>query len=274
MNLHLSNLLKYTLIIILTLSRFNLSAQTYFGTIFHHCRLEPLTSDQVCDKTEMINFIHKEILPYINKENSSALDIKIDFMVNFDGEVFQLKVNDFPAQTLLEKTFLFKQYSVVKIPNFKYNNQVSVSYLVPNDRLKDYDFKRINLLSQKSEVYKVTEEMPRFPGCEHLMSMVEKKKCSDLAMLNYIKNNLILPEEIIRENIKGTAVVQFIVEVDGWVDNIQVVREFGYGSGQAAIDVIESMNDMEVPWIAAKQRGINVPVIFTLPIKFNPEVEK
>jgi hypothetical protein len=56
--------------------------------------------------------------------------------------------------------------------------------------------------------------------------------------------------------------------------NLFIALEGIDGSGQAAIDVIESMNDMEVPWIAAKQRGINVPVLFTLPIKFNPEVEK
>lgn len=124
---------------------------------------------------------------------------------------------------------------------------------------------------KENEVFKVVEEMPRFPGCEDMKTEAEKKSCADAEMLDYIYTNLKYPEEAIKNKIIGNVVVQFVIETDGFISEINVVRSIGYECDQAAIDVIESMNWMEVAWRPGHQRGIPVRVIYTLPIKFDTQ---
>ncbi|MBK8624399.1 MAG: energy transducer TonB [Saprospiraceae bacterium] len=123
----------------------------------------------------------------------------------------------------------------------------------------------------EDEIFKVVEQMPRFPGCEDKPTEEEKKKCSDIAMLTFIQKNLKYPA-IARENgVEGTAVVQFVVDKDGSIADVKVVREPGAGCGQAAETVIKSMNNMGSKWVPGKQRGRPVRVLYTLPVKFKLE---
>ena len=133
-----------------------------------------------------------------------------------------------------------------------------------------------NILSnseKENEVFKVVEEMPRFPGCEDMKTESEKKSCSDAALLDYIYINLEYPEEAFEKKFNGNVVVQFFIESDGFVSGINVVRSLGYGCDQAAIDIIESMNTMEEPWRPGFQMGKPVRVLYTLPIIFDIEMK-
>lgn len=67
---------------------------------------------------------------------------------------------------------------------------------------------------------------------------------------------------------EGQAVVTFIVERDGYISEINIAREIGDGCGQAAVKVVESMNDMLDRFIPGRQRGRPVRVFYTLPVKF------
>jgi TonB family protein len=118
------------------------------------------------------------------------------------------------------------------------------------------------------EVFKVVEEMPRFPGCEDISHMDERKKCADMKMLSYISENLKYPESARKKGIEGTVVVQFVVNPDGSISDINIVRDIGEGCGQVAADIISQMNQMESKWIPGKQGGEKVKVMFTLPFRF------
>lgn len=122
---------------------------------------------------------------------------------------------------------------------------------------------------KENEVFKIVEEMPRFPGCEDLPTQAEKKSCADSKMLQYIYSNLKYPEEAIEKDVVGQVVLQFMIETDGFISDINIKREIGYGCGQAAIDVIESMNTLEEGWRPGYHRGKAVRVLYTLPIKFD-----
>ncbi|HMU04551.1 MAG TPA: energy transducer TonB [Saprospiraceae bacterium] len=124
---------------------------------------------------------------------------------------------------------------------------------------------------QENLVFKVVEEMPRFPGCEDLETQAEKKKCADAKMLEYIYSNLVYPSEAIEKNVVGQVVLQFMIEIDGSISEIKIGREIGYGCGQAAVDVIESMTKMGKVWRPGHQRGKPVRVLYTLPIKFDTQ---
>ena len=123
----------------------------------------------------------------------------------------------------------------------------------------------------EEEIYKVVEEMPRFPGCVNDIPDRKKEECSKELMLEYIYNNLIYPIQAKEENIEGMAVVQFIIWKDGSIRGIKIVRNPGGGTGEEAARIVESMKTMNDKWRPGHQRGRAVCVQYTLPIKFKLE---
>jgi protein TonB len=124
----------------------------------------------------------------------------------------------------------------------------------------------------EEEIFKVVEQMPRFPGCEDMAGTdAEKEACAKQKMLEYIYKNLKYPA-IARENgVEGQVVIQFVVDKDGSITETKVVRDIGAGCGAAAEAVVLGMNNMGKKWTPGKQRGRPVKVLYTLPVKFKLE---
>ena len=122
---------------------------------------------------------------------------------------------------------------------------------------------------EPEEIFRIVEQMPRFPGCEDQGgSNAEKKQCADKKMLEFIYKNIKYPA-IARENgVEGAVVIQFVVEKNGSVTDAKIVRDIGAGTGDEALRVVELMNKEGIKWIPGKQRGRAVRVQFTLPVKF------
>jgi len=119
------------------------------------------------------------------------------------------------------------------------------------------------------EVFKVVEEMPRFPGCEEMdISEYEKKMCAQQKLLEFIYEEIKYPEEAKQNKIEGMTVVSFIVEKDGSVSHVELVRNVKGGCGEEAARVVELMNERGIKWVPGKQRGRKVRVQFNLPVKF------
>ena len=53
----------------------------------------------------------------------------------------------------------------------------------------------------------------------------------------YIRKNYNVPREA--KQIKGNVYVTFVVEIDGTLTNIKVLRDLGFGTGKEAIRVLE-----------------------------------
>jgi TonB family protein len=127
------------------------------------------------------------------------------------------------------------------------------------------------LLAQATDttIYKVADEMPRFPGCEALYdSIAERQNCASQKMLEFIYRNIRYPDEARQQNIEGNVVVQFVVEKDGSLSQMVVLREIGGGCGQAAIEVLSAMSQRGLRWIPGKKNGQPVRVQFNLPVRF------
>ncbi|HMT54143.1 MAG TPA: energy transducer TonB [Saprospiraceae bacterium] len=123
------------------------------------------------------------------------------------------------------------------------------------------------------ETFKVVEEIPRFPGCEDIEDLETKNKCAQKKMLTYIYKNLKYPKEARKYGIEGVVVVQFVLDIDGSILDVRPIpdqssRDLGSGLTEAAIEAVQSMNNMKKKWIPGKQNGRPVRVLYTLPIKF------
>lgn len=64
------------------------------------------------------------------------------------------------------------------------------------------------------------------------------------------------------EGLKGKIYVKFVVEKDGSITDVKVLRDIGYGTGDEAIRVLTNYG----VWIPGVQRGIKVRTTFSLPI--------
>lgn len=121
----------------------------------------------------------------------------------------------------------------------------------------------------EEELFKVVEDMPRFPGCENMKITPEARtECAKEKLLAYVFENLKYPQEARDKKVEGMAVLQFVVTKEGSIDKVRVVRDPGSGCGEAALEMAESMNRNNIVWKPGLQRGKAVNVLYTLPIKF------
>ncbi|WP_162097979.1 M56 family metallopeptidase [Marinilabilia salmonicolor] len=100
-------------------------------------------------------------------------------------------------------------------------------------------------------IFFIVEEMPQFPG-------------GDLALHNYIANNLKYPDEAKEKSVEGRVYVNYIIAPSGKVDNVRVVRGVDPMLDAEAKRIIEGMPE----WKPGKQRGKSVAVSFTSPVDF------
>ncbi|MGD9491983.1 MAG: energy transducer TonB [Bacteroidales bacterium] len=105
--------------------------------------------------------------------------------------------------------------------------------------------------SKDISVFNLVEKQPEFPGGEQ-------------ALLDYIGSNIHYPKKARRKNIQGTVYVSFIIETDGNVSSVRVLRGIGGGCDEEAVRVVTLMPD----WKPGYQRGKPVRVQFNLPIRF------
>jgi len=105
------------------------------------------------------------------------------------------------------------------------------------------------------EVYEkpftIVEQMPEFPGGAE-------------SMMKYIASNVKYPAMARETGISGNVFVSFVVNKNGEISDVKVLRGIGGGCDEEAVRVVRAMPR----WIPGKQNGKPVPVQFNLPIKF------
>jgi TonB family protein len=121
----------------------------------------------------------------------------------------------------------------------------------PDDVLMDVDAVPVEEIKATPEVYEFVEQMPEFPG-------------GDAAMKNYLQANIKYPELAKESGIQGKVFCNFVVDKEGNVTNVKVLRGIGYGCDQEALRVIKAMPT----WTPGKQNGRNVNVHYNLPVFF------
>ncbi|HRF42585.1 MAG TPA: TonB family protein, partial [Saprospiraceae bacterium] len=118
------------------------------------------------------------------------------------------------------------------------------------------------------EIFTAVEQMPRFPGCENEADLFAKNDCSNNKVKDFISKNMKYPA-IARENgVQGTVVITFVVEKDGSLSDIKLVRDIGAGCGQEALRLVNLMQEQGLRWTPGQHQGNTVRVQYNLPVKF------
>lgn len=103
----------------------------------------------------------------------------------------------------------------------------------------------------EQEIFQIVEEMPSYPGGEK-------------ALLEYVAKNIKYPQIARETGIQGRVFVGFVVEPDGSVSNVKILRGIGGGCDEEAMRVIKSLPK----WKPGKQRGKAVRVSYQIPVVF------
>lgn len=134
-------------------------------------------------------------------------------------------------------------------------DEIDINAEVDQDEIiEEYEYEAPEIEEEEiveAEVFIVVEEMPEFPG-------------GPAKMMEYIQSNMKYPMMARESDIQGRVFVNFVVEPDGSISNVNVMRGIGGGCDEEAVRVVMSMPK----WKPGKQRGSAVRVSFTVPIIF------
>ncbi|MGR3812273.1 energy transducer TonB [Jiulongibacter sp. NS-SX5] len=107
---------------------------------------------------------------------------------------------------------------------------------------------------KEEQIFTAVEQQPEFPG-------------GTAEMYKFIGNNIKYPAAAQRANVSGRVFVKFVVEKDGSIGKIDVLKGIGFGCDEEAIRVIKAMPK----WNPGRQNGKNVRVWFTMPVFYQLE---
>ena len=103
----------------------------------------------------------------------------------------------------------------------------------------------------EQEIFQIVEEMPSFPGGEG-------------KLMEYVAKNIKYPQIARETGIQGRVFVGFVVEPDGSISNVKLLRGIGGGCDEEAMRVIKSLPK----WKPGKQRGKPMRVSYQIPVLF------
>jgi len=112
-------------------------------------------------------------------------------------------------------------------------------------------------LAQNKVIFMSTEQDAEFPGGEE-------------AMLTYLSEKINYPQEAFDNGISGTVYATFVVNANGSIEQIDIMRDIGGGCGKEVTKVIQGMPH----WKPAQNNGTAVRSYYTLPVQFMPPPKK
>ena len=130
-------------------------------------------------------------------------------------------------------------------------DEVEIENEVEIEETETDEEEMIEIEEDDEEFFMVVENMPEFPG-------------GDLGLMKFIQKNVRYPAIAKEYNITGKVYVSFIVDKQGHVTNVKIVRGVDKNLDAEAVRVVSSLPKYK----PGKQRGKAVRVMFTIPINF------
>ena len=211
---------------------------------------------------ELMRFIKNNLrYPTMAVELNVQGKVLVNFIVSRTGKIENAKVIEsvYPA---IDAEALRVVNSMPDWQPGKQNGEaVDVSYVIPFEfKLQIPDEKSKGIVTgpiptkispEEDVAFVIVEQMPRFPGGEEAMKL-------------FIKDQLKYPAVAKELGVQGTVIINFVVNKEGKITRLKVVRGIGAGCDEEALRIMGVMPD----WKPGMQGGKPVNVSYTVPIKF------
>jgi protein TonB len=107
------------------------------------------------------------------------------------------------------------------------------------------------IIPVEPKIFIIVEEMPEFPG-------------GNAALLEFIQKNSVYPAEALSNNVQGRVILKFVVNTDGSIGKIEVLKSIDPLLDQEAVRVISTLPKFK----PGKQNGVPVQVWHSVPVLF------
>lgn len=172
------------------------------------------------------------------------------------GDVSSLPPDTVATQGLVREPAAEGEKAAVRYELPIAGEDICVGELAVEDCLagvKDEDYAEGDVGGVDDEIVAIVSEEPEFPGgFDSLMA--------------YLQQHVRYPQEAREQGVSGKVYVTFVVETDGRVSNVRLLRDIGGGCGQEAVRVVKGMPKWK-PGRASDGRVVRTP--FNLPIAFS-----
>lgn len=228
-------------------------------TVYQICEIMPQYTG---GEEAMMKYVAENIkYPQEAKDKNIAGRVFVSFVVEKDGSVSDVKVVRGIGGGCDEEAARVIKGMPKWEPGMQKGKPVRVNYMMPiffklddgqsaNPEQKK-EASKPDMTPDKNGVYQIVEEAPQFPGGE-------------TKLMEYIAKNLTYPQEAKDKGIDGRVFVAMVIEKDGSVSNVKVLRGIGGGCDEEAVRVIKSMPK----WKPGMMKGEPVPVSYQIPINF------
>jgi len=213
------------------------------GTAFH-CMVEPQNRKAADAQQQIITASQNELSPGIYGLKSSMQSTEV-------AKIYQDPDKTLPSfhyYTLEHRIEVVETYDKQPRPERPEVTEVIVAEEPAFDQNEPLPF---------------AEVMPVFAGCEKLPA-AEQASCTQTKMVEFVGKHMQYPQDAIEREIQGVVFVGFVVERDGSVTNIEVLRTPDPLLSKAALDIIRKLPR----YTPGMQRGETVRVKMVLPVRF------
>ncbi|OIN57701.1 energy transducer TonB [Arsenicibacter rosenii] len=183
----------------------------------------------------------------VGSQSGTTTDANGLFTLNLPkGEAksqLEIAFQGFPSRrVLVKKSTMF----VVALGNNQ--DGVTESPLDPDEKAQKAT---MTVIETRKDVFTVVQHQPEFPGGMEALSA-------------YIGNNLKYPEPARLAGVEGRVFLSFVVDKEGGIHDVNVLKGLGFGCDEAAIRLVAKMP----AWKPGMQDGKAVAVRYNIPIQF------
>ena len=195
------------------------------------------------DKAKKVDSVSEE------KSKLTVGKVMVDTLERLDGDVEYKS----PIDTVIvdkDPTTIKKRTAPFKAPETKPEKKDSAAY---EEVLKcgEVVIEEKPLVLNPDEVFGIVEQMPSFPG-------------GQAKLMDYLSENIHYPEALAESCVQGRVICTFVVEKDGSISDVKVVKSVDPLLDEEAIRVVSGMPK----WYPGKQNGIAYRVKYTIPVTF------
>lgn len=108
------------------------------------------------------------------------------------------------------------------------------------------------------------EVKPTWTGCETETDAAKREVCLENNLTNFFNDFIIYPDKARKKRVEGEVIVQFVVEKDGSITNIQVIHDIGEGCGEEVVRAIQHLPKL----VPGTDDGQPVRVLYKAPFRF------
>ncbi|MDE7455670.1 MAG: TonB family protein [Prevotella sp.] len=200
---------------------------------------------------ELAKLAEKKKEPEVKKREEPIVDKveveKVKSSVKFVPPVIKKDDEVKPEDELKSQEELSKTNTAIGAFDVKGNDEAAGEVLKAKEVIAQPEPPK----EEETKVFDVVEQMPSFPGGAG-------------ALMQYLSSNIKYPVVAEENGVQGRVVCTFVVEKDGSITDVRVIKAVDPSLDKEAVRVVKGMPK----WIPGKQNGSAVRVKYTVPVTF------